>query len=41
MNNGLVDEESNFVVYLTVIGIIAVVVLLLVGLFMPSTDWVL
>lgn len=36
MNNGLVDEEKNFIPALTVIGIVAVVVLLVAGLFIPS-----
>ncbi len=38
--NGLVDEETNLIVPLVVIGIVAVVVLLLAGLFMPTTDWI-
>jgi hypothetical protein len=37
MNNGLVDEEKNFVVPLMVIGIVVVVVLLVAGLFIPSS----
>lgn len=37
MNNGLVDEEKNFIVPLMVVGIIVVVVLLIAGLFIPSS----
>ena len=37
MNNGLVDEEKNFIVPLIVVGIVVVVVLLIAGLFMPSS----
>ena len=39
MNNGLVDEDKNFIMPLMVIGVIAVVVLLVAGLFMPTTTW--
>lgn len=39
MNNGLVDEDKNFIVPMVVIGIVAVVVLLIAGLFMPTTNW--
>jgi hypothetical protein len=39
MNNGLIDEEKNFIVPLMVIGIAVVVVLLIAGLFMPTTSW--
>ena len=38
--NNLVDDEKNFIVPLMVVGILVVVVLLAMGLFMPSTDWV-
>lgn len=38
--NNLVDDEKNFIVPLMVIGIVVVVVLLAMGIFMPSTDWV-
>jgi len=38
--NNLVDDEKNFVVPLMVVGIVVVVVLLVMGLFMPTTDWV-
>jgi hypothetical protein len=38
--NNLVDDEKNFVVPLMVVGIVVVVVLLGMGIFMPSTDWV-
>ncbi len=37
MNNGLADEEKNFIVPLVVVGIVVVVVLLIAGLFMPSS----
>lgn len=37
MNNGLVDEDSNFVQIVTVVGVVAVVVLLLAGLFIRSS----
>lgn len=37
MNNGLVDEEKNFIVPLLVIGIAVVMVLLIAGLFIPSS----
>lgn len=36
MNSSLLDEEKSFVVPLTVIGVVAVVVLLIAGLFIPS-----
>jgi hypothetical protein len=36
MNNSLLDEEKSFIVPLTVIGVVAVVVLLIAGLFIPS-----
>jgi hypothetical protein len=39
LNNGLVDEDSNLIVPLVVIGIVAVVVMLIAGLFLPNTDW--
>jgi hypothetical protein len=39
MNNGLVDEDSNLIPILTVLGIGFVVILLLAGLFMPSIEW--
>jgi hypothetical protein len=39
MNNGLVDEESNFIPIVTVIGIALVMILLLAGLFMPTVEW--
>jgi hypothetical protein len=39
MNNGLVDEESNFIPIITVIGIGLVVILLIAGLFMPTIEW--
>lgn len=39
MNNGLVDEESNFVPIITVVGIVLVAILLLAGLFMPTVEW--
>lgn len=38
--NNLVDDEKNFIVPLMVVGILVVVVLLAMGLFMPTTDWV-
>lgn len=38
--NNLVDDEKNFIMPLMVVGIVVVVVLLAMGLFMPSTDWV-
>lgn len=38
--NNLVDDEKNFVMPLMVIGVVVVVVLLAMGIFMPSTDWV-
>ena len=38
--NNLVDDEKNFIVPLMVVGIVVVVVLLGMGLFMPSTDWI-
>jgi hypothetical protein len=41
MNNGLVDEEKNFIVPLVVIGIVAVAIMLIAGLFMPTTNWVI
>ena len=37
MNNGLVDEDSNFVTIVTVIGVVAVVALLLAGVFIRSS----
>ncbi len=39
MNNGLVDEDSNLIPILMVVGIVLVVVLLIAGLFMPSISW--
>ena len=39
MNNGLVDEDSNLIPVLMVVGIAVVVVLLIVGLFMPTVSW--
>jgi hypothetical protein len=36
MNNSLLDEEKSFIVPLTVIGVVAVVILLIAGLFIPS-----
>ncbi|GEM_PF-2358183 len=41
LNNGLVDEDSNIIVPLVVIAIVAVVIMLIAGLFMPTTNWVL
>lgn len=38
--NNLVDDEKNFIVPLMIVGIVVVVVLLAMGFFMPSTDWV-
>ena len=40
MNNGLADEEKSFIFPLVVIGGIAVFILLLAGLFMPSADFI-
>jgi hypothetical protein len=37
MNNGLLDEEKSFIVPLMVVGVVAVVVLLIAGLFIPSS----
>jgi hypothetical protein len=37
MNNGLVDEDTNFILPLLVVGVIAVVVLLIAGLFIRSS----
>jgi hypothetical protein len=39
MNNGLVDEDSNFVPVLMVVGIAIVAVLLIAGLFLPTVVW--
>jgi hypothetical protein len=39
MNNGLVDEEKSFIMPLMVVGIVVVMVLLVAGLFMPTTTW--
>lgn len=41
INNGLVDEDTNLIVPLVVIGIVAVVIMLIAGLFMPTTNWVI
>jgi hypothetical protein len=38
--NGLIDDDKNFVVPLMVVGIVVVVLLLGMGMFMPSTDWI-
>jgi type II secretory pathway component PulF len=38
--NGLLDDESSFIGPLMVVGVVVVVVLLVMGLFMPSTDWI-
>jgi hypothetical protein len=38
--SGLVDEDSNFVVPLVVIGIVLVVIMLIAGLFLSSPDWI-
>lgn len=38
--NGLIDNDSNFVAPLMVVGVVVVVILLVMGLFMPSTDWI-
>ena len=40
MNNGLVDEDKSFIGPLMVVGTVVVVILLIVGLFMPTTDWI-
>lgn len=40
MDNGLVDQDSNIIAIVTVIGAIAVVALLLFGLFVPTPDWI-
>lgn len=37
MNNGLLDEEKSFIGPLTLVGVVAVVVLLIAGLFIPSS----
>ena len=37
MNNGLVDEDKNFIVPLMVVGVVVVVILLIAGLFIPSS----
>jgi hypothetical protein len=37
MNNGLADEETNFILPLLVVGVVAVVVLLIAGLFINSS----
>ena len=37
MNNGLVDEDKNFIPLLMVVGVVAVVVLLVAGFFIPSS----
>jgi hypothetical protein len=39
MNNGLVDEDSNFIPVITVVGIALVAILLLAGLFLPTIEW--
>lgn len=39
MNNGLADEESNFIPIITVVGVALVTILLLAGLFMPTVEW--
>lgn len=39
MNNGLVDEDSNFIPIITVVGVALVMILLLAGLFMPTVEW--
>ncbi len=41
MDNGLVDNDSNFIVPLVIIGIVAVVVMLIAGLFMPTIEWLM
>ncbi len=41
VKNGLVDEDTNLIVPLVVIGIVAVVIMLIAGLFMPTTNWVI
>ena len=38
--NGLIDHDSNFIAPLMVVGGVVVVILLVMGLFMPSTDWI-
>lgn len=37
MNNGLVDEEKSIIMPLMVVGVVVVLVLLIAGLFMPSS----
>jgi hypothetical protein len=37
MNNGLVDEDKNIIPVLMGIGVVVVVVLLVWGLFIPSS----
>jgi hypothetical protein len=37
MDNGVADEEKSFIVPLMVVGVIVVVVLLIAGLFIPSS----
>ena len=39
MNNGLVDEDSNFIPVITVVGIVLVAILLMAGLFLPTIEW--
>ncbi len=39
MNNGLVDEDKNFIVPLIVVGIVVVTILLIAGLFMPTATY--
>ncbi len=39
-NNSLLDDEKSFIMPLMVVGVVAVVVLLFFGLFMPSVDWI-
>jgi hypothetical protein len=39
MNNGLVDEEKNWIAPLMGIGVVAILAMLAWGLFMPTIEW--
>ncbi|MDB5051089.1 MAG: hypothetical protein JWO30_4160 [Fibrobacteres bacterium] len=39
MDNGLADTEKSFIVPVVLIGAAVILVLLVKGLFMPTTAW--
>lgn len=39
-HNKLVDDETNFILPLMLVGVVFIVALLAFGLFMPTPDWI-